>query len=146
MNTRTDLRKIVRARRQRLTILQQHQASELFKQSMIKHDNISKAKRIALYLANDSELDVTSFIHWCWQQDKEIYLPVLHPFCSGHLLFLRYRQNTEMTKNRFGILEPVLDVTQVCPINQLDILLTPLVAFDKTGARLGMGEGFMIEP
>ena len=103
---------------------------------------MNKAKRIALYLANDNELDAISFIHWCWQQNKEIYLPVLHPFHSGHLLFLRYQQDTLMTKNKYGILEPVLDITQVCPINQLDILFTPLVAFDNSGARLGMGGGF----
>jgi len=142
MNARDDLRKMIRARRKKLTKLQQQQASELLKRSLINHDGIKKAKNIALYLTSDGELDVMNFILWCWQQDKEIYLPVLHPFCSGHLLFLRYQQNTEMTKNKYGILEPVLDVTQVCPINQLDILFTPLVAFDNTGARLGMGGGF----
>jgi 5-formyltetrahydrofolate cyclo-ligase len=142
MNSRIDLRKTVRTHRQQLTTVQQQQASEAFKQRLIKHDKVNKAKRIALYLANDSELDTLSFIHWCWQQDKEVYLPVLHPFCSGHLLFLRYQQDTAMTKNKYNILEPVLDVTQVCPISLLDILFTPLVAFDKTGARLGMGGGF----
>ena len=142
MNSRVDLRKTMRARRQKLTRLQQQQASELFKQRLIKHDKVNKAKRIALYLTNNGELDAISFIHWCWQQGKEVFIPVLHPFCSGHLLFLRYQQDTVMTENKYGILEPILDVTQVCPINQLDILFTPLVAFDNTGARLGMGGGF----
>ena len=142
MFTRTDLRKVVRYRRQQLTTQQQKQASESFKQRLIKHDKVHKAKRIALYLANDSELDAIDFIHWCWQQNKEVYLPVLHPFCSGHLLFLRYQQETVMTKNKYGILEPLLDVTQVCPVNQLELLFTPLVAFDNKGSRLGMGGGF----
>ncbi len=142
MNSRVDLRKTMRSRRQKLTKLQQQQASESFKQRLIKHDKVNKAKRIALYLTNDSELDVISFIHWCWQQNKEVFIPVLHPFCSGHLLFLRYQQDTVLIKNKYGILEPKLNVNQVCPINQLDILFTPLVAFDNTGARLGMGGGF----
>lgn len=142
MNTRTELRSVVRLRRQQLTTRQQQQASENLTQRLIKHHQVNKAKRIALYLANDSELDPINFIHWCWQQEKEIYLPVLHPFCSGHLLFLRYKERTVMTKNKYGISEPVLDVTQVCPIELLDILFAPLVAFDAQGSRLGMGGGF----
>lgn len=142
MNTRNELRKEVRLRRQRLATHQQKQASEDLTLHLIKHRRVKEAKRIALYLANDCELDAINFIHWCWQQGKEIYLPVLHPFCSGQLLFLRYQESTEMKKNKYGILEPILDVTQVCPSNQLDIIFTPLVAFDDKGSRLGMGGGF----
>ena len=142
MNTRAILRKTVRSRRQQLTLSQQKKASNLLLANLINHKEVISAKRIALYLANDSELDAISFIHWCWNQNKEIYLPVLHPFCTGHLLFLRYKKNTIMVTNKYGILEPTLNVTQVCPINKLDVLFTPLVAFDEEGARLGMGGGF----
>ncbi|AAU37082.1 unknown [[Mannheimia] succiniciproducens MBEL55E] len=47
-----------------------------------------------------------------------------------------------MEKNAFGILQPKLDVRNVLPLNQLDIIFTPLVAFDKSANRLGMGGGF----
>jgi 5-formyltetrahydrofolate cyclo-ligase len=33
-------------------------------------------------------------IHWLWALQKEVYLPVLHPFTPGHLLFLRYTATT----------------------------------------------------
>lgn len=47
-----------------------------------------------------------------------------------------------MIKNRFAITEPLLDIRHIVPINELDIIFTPLVAFDKQGNRLGMGGGF----
>eukprot|EP00487_Bulimina_marginata_P005672 TRINITY_DN23975_c0_g1_i1.p1 TRINITY_DN23975_c0_g1~~TRINITY_DN23975_c0_g1_i1.p1 ORF type:complete len:119 (-),score=11.69 TRINITY_DN23975_c0_g1_i1:63-419(-) len=47
-----------------------------------------------------------------------------------------------MSTNRYGIFEPKLNCSQICPIEQLDILFTPLVAFDVQGNRLGMGGGF----
>ena len=47
-----------------------------------------------------------------------------------------------MLKNKFGIWEPKLNVQNVLPLKELDILFTPLVAFDKQGNRLGMGGGF----
>lgn len=45
--------------------------------------------------------------------------------------------------NRLKITEPKLDVRDVLPLSQLDVLITPLVAFDEQGQRLGMGGGSM---
>lgn len=142
MNTRTLLRKEVRKRRNALSELEQSCAAKNLTNQLIKHPKIQKAKRIALYLSNDGELSTEKFIHWCWQQDKEVYLPVVHPFSKGNLLFLRYEKDTSLIDNTYGIAEPKLDVTQVCPLSLLDIICTPLVAFDSSGARLGMGGGF----
>lgn len=44
--------------------------------------------------------------------------------------------------NRLKIHEPKLDVRDVLPLSRLDVLITPLVAFDEYGQRLGMGGGF----
>lgn len=142
MNSRTELRKLIRTRRQELSIDAQAKASELILQQLSSHTKILSADKIALYLANDGELNLMPFIQWCWAKGKQVYLPVIHPFCTGHLLFLQYQQNTLMTKNSYGISEPKLNVNSICPLNQLDIICTPLVAFDDTGARLGMGGGF----
>ena len=51
-----------------------------------------------------------------------------------------------MTRNRYGIAEPELDVQQVLPHSMLDIICTPLVAFDEAGNRLGMGAATTIAP
>lgn len=139
---RAQVRDKVRKQRQKLSYVEQQHASQLLKLRLLSHPKFQSAKSIALYLANDGELDPMPFIQWCWQQGKQIYLPVLHPFSTGHLLFLLFEKNTVMVKNRYGISEPKLDVTKVCPLAELDVLCTPLVAFDCSGARLGMGGGF----
>lgn len=45
--------------------------------------------------------------------------------------------------NRLKITEPKLDVRDVLPLSGLDVLITPLVAFDEQGQRLGMGGGIL---
>jgi len=142
MTSRALLRKEVRLRRQQLSSTEQLQASEKLLLRLSTHKKVLAAQSIALYLNNDGELDTGLFINWCWQQNKKVFLPVLHPFCAGHLLFLQYEKNTPMINNCYGIAEPKLNVGKVCPVNKLDVLCTPLVAFDNTGARLGMGGGF----
>jgi len=139
---RQALRTNIRIKRQSLSKTEQSKASaDLFIQ-LISHEKINQAEHIAIYLANDSELDALPFVHWCWQNNKSVYLPVIHPFCKGQLLFLKYDQNTKMQTNQYGISEPKLDVTAIKLVKELDIIFTPLVAFDKQGNRLGMGGGF----
>ena len=142
MNTRSQLRKKIRQRRNALSITEQFNAETDLTARLSIHSEILQAKRIAIYLGNDGELSTANFIDWCWQNEKDVYLPVVHPFSKGNLLFLHYQQDTKLVSNQYGILEPQLDVTKVCPLDQLDIICTPLVAFDNSGARLGMGGGF----
>ena len=141
-NQREKIRLQVRHQRNQLSESFQRDAGEQLVTQLSMLNEVQQVKKVALYLTNDGELNTTPFIHWCWQNNITVTLPVLHPFKRGHLLFLRYQQDSIMTKNRYGIKEPILDVTQVVPANQLDIIFTPLVAFDATGQRLGMGGGF----
>jgi 5-formyltetrahydrofolate cyclo-ligase len=141
-NSRTSIRKKLCSTRQALTTTFQKEAADALLLRLKKDIFVTKASHIALYLANKGELDLQPFIHWCWRQNKHIYLPIVHPFSKGHLLFLRYESNSTMTINRYNIEEPKLDVKTVKPIQQLDIIFTPLVAFDHTGARIGMGGGY----
>ena len=57
------------------------------------------------------------------------------------MVFVEYAENTAMAMNRFNIPEPV-DQHKAIDAAALDVVITPLVAFDKTGNRLGMGGGF----
>jgi 5-formyltetrahydrofolate cyclo-ligase len=123
-------------------VQEQHIGATHIKDRLIRHHKVRDASTIALYLANDGELDLKEFIAWCFRNNKQVYLPVLHPFCQGHLLFLHYSEQSKLVKNKYQIPEPKLDVTKVLPLHQLDVLITPLVAFDHEGNRLGMGGGF----
>ncbi|HBY84625.1 MAG TPA: 5-formyltetrahydrofolate cyclo-ligase, partial [Colwellia sp.] len=132
MNARSLLRKEIRQRRNALSVTEQSSAAIDLTKRLSNHKTILRAERIAIYLSNDGELSTTSFIEWCWQNEKEVYLPVVHPFSKGNLLFLRYQQETKLISNVYGILEPQLNVTKVCPVDQLDVICTPLVAFDNS--------------
>ncbi|MEW6998414.1 5-formyltetrahydrofolate cyclo-ligase [Colwelliaceae bacterium BS250] len=142
MTVRNSLRKLIRSRRQQLSALAQTNAALSICQQLTKHPKIIAANSVALYLANDGELNLSAFIDWCFEHNKKVYLPVLHPFAPGHLLFLHYQKDSILVTNKYGILEPKLDVRKVLPVASLDVLITPLVAFDSIGNRLGMGGGF----
>ncbi|NDL00585.1 5-formyltetrahydrofolate cyclo-ligase [Photorhabdus bodei] len=139
---RQSIRKKIRQQRRELTPEQQSLFARRAAKRAINHPKIHQANKIALFLSFDGELDTRPLINQLWQQNKQIYLPVLHPFRHHHLLFLNYQPDTPLIRNRFNIEEPPLNVEQVLPLSELDIMMIPLVAFDRTGQRLGMGGGF----
>ncbi|MCW8995037.1 MAG: 5-formyltetrahydrofolate cyclo-ligase [Psychromonas sp.] len=139
---RSQIRQQIRtARRDLPGIQQQADAAKLFAR-LIKHNKVKEAQHIGISLASDGEIDTFDFIKWCWANNKQVYLPVVHPFSKGHLLFLHYATDTEMELNRYGIYEPKLEQLHACAMHKLDIVFTPLVAFDLQGNRIGMGGGY----
>ncbi len=139
---RQDIRNHVRHLRRALSDEQQQQAAELAAEHALNFAPIRQANTLALFLSVDGELNTRPLIAKLWQQKKQVYLPVLHPFARGQLMFLRYDENTELQPNRLRIPEPPLDVRHLLPLSELDVMLMPLVAFDADGNRLGMGGGF----
>lgn len=136
------IRQTVRQYRRQLTCEQQHSAADKITQLALAHELIRSASHLGLFLSYDGEINTAPLIKNLWAQNKKVYLPVLHPFNRYQLLFLQYRPDTLLIKNRFNIAEPTLNVMDVIPIAQLDVLFVPLVAFDKQGQLLGMGGGF----
>ncbi|HCQ7057209.1 5-formyltetrahydrofolate cyclo-ligase [Klebsiella oxytoca] len=140
--TRQQIRQQIRQRRRALTPEQQTQFALQAADRMMAYPPVLLAQTVAVFLSFDGELDTLPLIDQLWRAGKRVYLPVLHPFSPGNLLFLHYHPSSELVVNRLKIREPKLDVRDVLPLSQLDVLVTPLVAFDAAGQRLGMGGGF----
>ena len=140
--TRQQIRQQIRQRRRALTPEQQTQFALQAADRMMAYTPVLLAHTVAVFLSFDGELDTRALIDQLWRAGKRVYLPVLHPFSPGNLLFLHYHPSSDLVVNRLKIREPKLDVRDVLPLSHLDVLVTPLVAFDAAGQRLGMGGGF----
>lgn len=139
---RTSLRKELRARRSLLNPSQQEAASAWALRHVMKLPKFVRAQHIALYISADGELDLRLIAEQLWKMGKHCYLPVLHPSSERQLWFVEYTLNAALKPNRFGIPEPDHRRAQRIAANLLDIVLLPLVGFDRQGGRLGMGGGF----
>ncbi len=73
------LRKELRQRRRALTPAQQTQASALVLRHLLRFPAFMRGSRIALYIANDGEVDPAPIAQQLWHMGKQCYLPVLRP-------------------------------------------------------------------
>lgn len=132
----------MRTQRARLSPVAQAHAAFHVAQRIAHSTLFQRSQHIACYLPQRGELDPTPLMQRVWAMRKTCYLPVLSPLPGGRLWFVPYHPGDPLTPNRFGILEPCLPTACRAPPWALDLVLTPLVAFDTQGNRLGMGGGF----
>jgi 5-formyltetrahydrofolate cyclo-ligase len=92
-------------------------------------------RRIAIYLSNDGEIDPIYIQKHMQVLGLCVYLPLLD---GKSLKFAKIGNSYK--KNRFGINEPVF--SKYVNANMLNMILMPLVGFDKNKNRIGMGGGF----
>ncbi|MCP4043820.1 MAG: 5-formyltetrahydrofolate cyclo-ligase [Gammaproteobacteria bacterium] len=139
MNSRAEIRRQMRHRRRGLPARERIGLARQLARRTSALTPIQHRQRIAVYLPNDGEMDLTPLIHRLWKNGKECFLPVLN---RDRLWFMPYTGKTPLTPNRFGIPEPLLPAHRRCRPAALDLVLAPLVAFDGSGNRLGMGGGY----
>ncbi len=128
--------------RQQLSDTQVKQYSQQIVTTLIAQPVVQQASIIAGYLPCNNEVDLSTLFQWCWRQEKTLLLPQCDTPQPGLLAWLCYMQNTPLIKNCYGILEPDPQLTQSYPIECIDVVLTPLVAFDTQRHRIGMGGGY----
>ncbi len=139
--TRKTLRRELRAARRSLTPAQQRAAGLGLQRQLRTFLPLLHARRISFYLPSDGEINVLPLVRFLARHGKRCYLPRLHPDGSNRLLFIRWRDCALQETNHLGIPEPPLWEERV-PAWALDVILMPLVGFDRAGNRLGMGGGF----
>lgn len=139
---RQQIRKQILDIRSQLSEQQQENASQHIIQPALQWIEHYQAEHLAFYLPFNHEISPLVLMEKLKSQGKSIYLPVIHPFTRGNLLFFKYDEDTVMQTHRFGMLQPKLDVRKLIPLTGLDIIFTPLVACDKNNGRLGYGGGF----
>ena len=97
-----------------------------------KHKNIL----LSLYYPSNYEVNVLSLLKIINTKKIKTLLPIVEPKEKMH--FVEWKFLEPLKVNHFGMLEPELDKKSLTP----NVMLVPLLAFDKTKNRLGYGKGF----
>jgi 5-formyltetrahydrofolate cyclo-ligase len=138
-----DSRKILRNKRRALSPDAQRTAAHGLLSQFLKLPFLKNVQYIAVYMPFDGEIDPVFIMEWCIENDKFLYLPKINISENNNSLkFLLFKKNKMLKYNKFNILEPSeSDTSDILP-EQLELILLPLVAFDRQCHRLGMGKGY----
>ena len=102
---------------------------------LIKKKFKKKPIIIALYYPSNFELNVLKVLDLKYFSEQKILLPGLEK--NNLMKFYPWKKNDVLTVNEFGMLEPIKFKAKIP-----DVIIVPLLAFDKDKFRLGYGKGY----
>jgi 5-formyltetrahydrofolate cyclo-ligase len=136
---RRDLRLHLAAQRRALTPAQRITAAQGLRHSLEQLPEYHTDARVAGYWACDGELPLNLVIPPLATRGQRFLLPMLDE--DRQLRFAPWMAGEPVQPNRFGIPEPVAPREWFAPF-QVDLVLVPLLGFDRHGHRLGYGGGW----
>jgi 5-formyltetrahydrofolate cyclo-ligase len=115
------------------------QTAEAIANHLLNLPEWSSANYIAGYWANEGEVPL-HIVQMHVQIPKIWCLPIVQ--ADKTLKFAPWRSGDPLVSNQYGIPEPDISPTSALDASGISIILLPLLAYTRSGARLGMGGGY----
>jgi len=138
--TKTEIRNTFKAKRRQLSLHGIEEKSLQVANRILKLNIWSKQYfHLFLSIAEQKELNTEYILHILQGKDKDVVVSK-SDFKTRRLAHYLLTDSTTIRTNAYGIPEPVegLEV----PVEKLDVVFVPLLAFDTQGNRVGYGQGF----
>ena len=113
------------------------QYSHQVQQKLLATEHYRQAKVIALYAPIHNEVLTNDLFDAALQDNKRVCFPRVE---QNMLQFLQVDEESQLAPGAFGVDEPT--GTKMVPIDEIDLVVVPGVAFDRSGYRLGYGQGY----
>jgi len=138
--TKTEIRKLFKTKRHQLSLHEVEDKSLQVANRILRLNIWSKQYfHLFLSIAEQKEVNTEYILHILQGKDKNVVVSK-SDFKTRGLTHYLLTDSTPIHINAYGIPEPVegLEV----PVEKLDVVFVPLLAFDNQGNRVGYGHGF----
>jgi 5-formyltetrahydrofolate cyclo-ligase len=134
---KNQLRRTMRRRRAELSSSQLIAAEKGLAKQARQSSRLLQAQHILSYAPFAGEISPATLVKKL--ACRTVHLPRITNFRLSQMRF--YCADTVDRFNKYGIQEPSA-IGSPWPANSFDVLLVPLIAFDRSGTRIGMGAGY----
>ena len=115
--------------------------SNQIKKRLFQMKKFNHAHTILFYISYDNEVYTHDMIKETLSKDKKVVVPVTD-VKKRKLILSELKNWGDLTLGTYGILEPLEDRIQKVSPEDIDIIITPGVAFDEYGHRIGHGMAY----
>jgi len=133
------LRAQIRARRRHRTATERAQAAPAITQHLIDLAADLKVSSLSAYLSLPDEPPTRDFLDWACENDIRVLLPVSRE--DGLLDWAPFDGEGEEL-DMLGLPTPTSELLGPIAINDVDLIIVPAAAVDRTGMRMGWGRGY----
>lgn len=141
--TKAELRKVYLEKQKSLAPDERNGKSRSIADFFFQNFDLSEVKNLHCFLPIEkfNEIDTPLIFERLWREFTHIATLVPRvDFQAGEITNLKFMPENDLVSNRWGIHEPVHN-EQVAAV-EIDLVLVPLLAFDRRGYRVGYGKGY----
>jgi 5-formyltetrahydrofolate cyclo-ligase len=132
-----ELRRAVRAARDGLAPAERAERSRRIAERLLGLPELGGARTVMVFSSFGSEVDTGPILRGLAARGVRLALPRI---AGGEVVAVAYRPGDRLVPTALGVPEPADGAP--LPEAEIDIVVTPGVAFDRAGYRVGYGGGF----
>jgi 5-formyltetrahydrofolate cyclo-ligase len=140
--TKSELRREYTALREAMDESEVQRRSAKIIDTIVKLPVFKRAKTVMVYLNFKNEVDSLKMIEESFKAGKK----VLIPYCTKENMELIPSElndiESEIVKGKNGYLQTKKECVKPVPLDEIDLIIVPGIAFDRRCYRLGFGAGY----
>ena len=134
------IRKLIIQKRKSLSNLKQNEKSLVITQRLLDMGEFKTSKAVFCFLSTAHEVKTEEIILKAFKLGKDVLVPLLNPQ-EGNMQIIRIPRDAKFVIGKYGVREPSLETGEVVSSSCIDFVVTPGLAFDTFGHRIGYGGG-----
>ena len=136
------IRHEIKARIKTQSELEKSRKSGIIKNKLFELEEFKKAKVVMFYVSLKDEVDTLSMIDDAAKTGKRVCVPVILKEEKRLIAGEIKDRVKDLERQHLGIFQPIAGHVREVPLENIDLVVVPGVAFDKNNMRLGRGHGY----
>ena len=116
--------------------------SAIIKGKLFNLEEYKKARVVMFYVSLKDEVDTLTMIDEALKAGKRVAVPVILKEEKRLIAGEIHNRLEDLESQHFGIYQPRQDRVKEVPLDDIDLVVVPGVAFDRKNIRLGRGHGY----
>ncbi len=133
------LRAEIRERRRIMPVAERERAAAAITRALVELATTHDAKSVAAYLSTPAEPSTRGFLDWALGRGVRVLLPISR---ADGLLDWAPWDGKDEDLDWLGMPSPTTEVLSPLAVNDVDLIVVPAAAVDRTGMRMGWGRGY----
>ena len=122
--------------------LEKSRKSGIIKNRLFELEEFKKAKVVMFYVSLKDEVSTLSMIDDAARTGKRVCVPVILKEEKRLIAGEIKDRVKDLERQHFGIFQPIAGHVREVPLEHIDLVVVPGIAFDKDNMRLGRGHGY----
>lgn len=122
--------------------LEKSEKSAIIKDRLFNEREFVTATLVMFYVSLRDEVNTLSMIDEALKMGKRVCVPVILKEEKRLIAGEIKDRERDLEKQHFGIHQPIAGHVKEVPLDHIDLVVVPGVAFDRNNVRLGRGHGY----